>query len=308
MARYIHLNLSDDEKLDAISNALSSPIRRQIMRLISNQGYNVGEIALKLNMPVSTAAFHVKVLENTGMINTQVQPGIRGSEKICGRKIDNISIDCVLPAEPSNANTAKFSMPIGCFYECKVEPTCGMANESGIIEIDDNPRCFYSPQRVSAQIIWFAKGYLEYRFPNHILEESKVKSLELSFEACSEATYYRNDWPSDITVWINGKEVGTWTSPGDFGGRRGKLNPQWWPDISTQYGLIKTIRINGSGTYIDGKHQSNLKADQLDLENNGYILVRIGVKEDAKHQGGINLFGEKFGDYPQNIEMSIDYL
>jgi predicted transcriptional regulator len=33
--------------------------------------------------------------------------------------------------------------------------------------------------------------------------------------------------------------------------------------------------------------------------------MKIGVKPDAKYVGGFNLFGEKFGDYPQSIIMQL---
>jgi predicted transcriptional regulator len=32
--------------------------------------------------------------------------------------------------------------------------------------------------------------------------------------------------------------------------------------------------------------------------------VRLEVSADAEHQGGLNLFGSGFGDYPQDIVMS----
>ena len=32
-----------------------------------------------------------------------------------------------------------------------------------------------------------------------------------------------------------------------------------------------------------------------------------GIKPDAKHQGGLNLFGERFGDYAQGLVYSVDY-
>jgi predicted transcriptional regulator len=38
------------------------------------------------------------------------------------------------------------------------------------------------------------------------------------------------------------------------------------------------------------------------------ICLKIQVKEDAEHVGGINLFGEKYGDYPQGIVMNLTYL
>ena len=125
-------------------------------------------------------------------------------------------------------------------------------------------------------------------------------------EVCSEAPNYQNDWPSDITLWINDIECGTWTSPGDFGGRRGKLNPAFWSDGSTQFGMLKTWRITDKGIFIDGNLVQEGNINDLNLSNNNYISVRIGIKEDSKHVGGMNLFGNQFGDYSQNIIMRLD--
>ena len=44
---------------------------------------------------------------------------------------------------------------------------------------------------------------------------------------------------------------------------------------------------------------------EFKLEEQEYISVRIGVKEDAVHKGGMNLFGNGFGDYPQDIVMKM---
>jgi predicted transcriptional regulator len=34
----------------------------------------------------------------------------------------------------------------------------------------------------------------------------------------------------------------------------------------------------------------------------------VGIKPDAVHQGGMNLFGREFGDHDQNIKMTINYV
>jgi hypothetical protein len=37
------------------------------------------------------------------------------------------------------------------------------------------------------------------------------------------------------------------------------------------------------------------------------ITVRVGVKADALHVGGINLFGSSFGNYPQDLTLRLEY-
>ncbi|WP_139903114.1 ArsR/SmtB family transcription factor [Clostridium thermarum] len=307
MSKDIDLNIDRAEELYNIAKALASEVRIEIIKLLNFNSYNVNEIAEKLNIPTSSAALNVKVLEDAGLIHTELQPGVRGSMKVCSRKNDNITIKLTSDIVHSRDNSFYINMPIGNFVDCAVQPTCGMVSEMGYIDREDSPRAFYNPLRTNAQLIWFYKGYLEYRFPNNILQIGKEKSIEISMEICSEAPNYRNNWPSDITLWINGKEIGTWTSPGDFGGRRGRLNPVFWSDGCTQYGLLKAWKVSKDGAYIDEKKVSDINIEDLELGKNDYISVRIGIKDDAQNVGGINIFGEKFGDYEQNIVMRIDY-
>lgn len=303
----LNLSIGDEKLLFTVAKALASESRIDILKLLNYGSFNINEIAEKLNTPVSTTAMNVKILEEAGLIRTELQPGIRGSMKLCSRKIDVIHMSLTEPQNTPLHNSFYINMPIGSFVDCKIVPTCGMASEKSFIDTDDNPRAFYNTERINAQIIWFSKGYVEYRFPNGILQHGDPLSLELSLELCSEAPNYRNNWPSDITIWINGIEIGTWTSPGDFGGRRGRLNPPWWPEGSTQYGILKTWKVNSNGSYIDEIYASDVTVNDLELNKYDYISVRIGIKEDAANVGGITIFGEKFGDHEQNILMRIDY-
>jgi predicted transcriptional regulator len=102
-------------------------------------------------------------------------------------------------------------------------------------------------------------------------------------------------------------ELGTWTSPADFGGTRGALTPEWWDTENTQFGLLKVWKVTSSGSFVDGQKVSEVRIPDLNLDRERVIRVRIGVKEDAHNQGGINLFGRKFGNYPQDIIIRARY-
>jgi len=307
LPKELTIGIEDGNKLLAVAKALSSKSRIDIIELLNYGSFNINEIAEKLDLPVSTAAMNVRILEEADLIRTELQPGVRGSMKLCSRKIDVLNLHLAHPDNGTLDNHFYINMPIGNYVDCEIYPTCGISSERAYIDTDDNPSGFYNARRTDAQILWFSKGYVEYRFSNSILHHSDPLSIELSMEICSEAPNYRNNWPSDITVWINGIAVGTWTSPGDLGGRRGRLNPPWWPDSNTQYGLLKTWKVNSQGSFIDEKQSSDVTIDQLNLKNGNYISVRIGISEDAENVGGITIFGEKFGDYQQNILMRLDY-
>ncbi len=304
--REYDLQINDEEKLPDIIQALNASVRRQMMSLLSRSSYSIADLAKKLKLPISTVSFHVNILRKAGFVNVTVKRNTRGNAKIVSRQIDRFSLGFLLDTQ-TKSKTFSMEIPLGSFCDAQIEAGCGMANSSNIIIADDTPGVFFSPERYSAQIIWFAKGYLEYRIPNYMMRDKKVNAVTFSMELCSEAPNYRNDWESDITFWVNGQEVATYVSPGDFGGRRGRLNPPWWSDFSTQYGIIKTIRITNECVYLDENAVSTLNIGKLGLQAGDYITLRIGIKKDAHHQGGLNLFGEQFGDYAQGLVFTVDY-
>ena len=126
-------------------------------------------------------------------------------------------------------------------------------------------------------------------------------------ELCSEAFGHHLDWPSDIFLEINDVLLGTWTSPADFGGKRGSLTPEWWNIKDSQYGLLKTWRVDVEGATLDGDRFSDVTINDLSLNQNTFVKVRIGVKPDAAHVGGLNLFGEAFGNYQQGIILELNF-
>lgn len=300
MNRIKTLTLDDKKSLALYSKALSSEVRIDILKLLCKFDLNINEIAEHLGLPQSSAAAHIKVLENAGFIKTSLRPGIHGSMKVCCIQMDAIEIQIGTIMED---DVEVIDMPIGNFVDYQVEPTCGIVSEEGLIDEEDEPRCFYNPNRTKAKLIWFGKGYVEYRFANHALTSQNARQVELSMEVCSEDHEYNMDFPSDITVWINGIEAGTWECPADYGGRRGRLNPGWWPDKNTQYGVLKTWKLTKQGTYIDDDKVNDVPLFDYGLTEVEYISVRIGMKENAKHIGGINLFGDCFGDNSQNIQL-----
>jgi len=216
----------------------------------------------------------------------------RGSEKRCWVRYDELVFQLDSPPQQSSEDYEELAMPVGLFTAANVQPTCGIASSQRVIGFLDNPQSFLLPARADAQVLWFARGWVEFTFPCDLPSTAEVTGLEFAAEICSEAPNYENDWPSDITVWMNGVEVGTWTSPGDFGGRRGRLNPDWWSDSLTQYGSLKSFSVDATGGYVDGTAAAGVCLSDLGLAYGKPIVVRIGVKPDAVHKGGVNLMGQ----------------
>ena len=301
----VDLDRTSDE-IEQIIKGLSSGKRIEILRFLGGHSCSVNEIAEALDLPPSTVTMHINLLEKAGLIRTSLKPANRGLQKICYRLFDQLIV--TLPGgERVSDQHVDIAMPIGAYVDCRVTPTCGLASETGIIGHVDDPGTFYDPERFRAQLIWFKQGYVEYRFPNRLPANSILENIQISLELCSEAPLYNDDWPSDITVWMNDVEIGTWTSPGDFGGERGNLTPDWWEEWNSQYGLLKMWKVTPQGAFVDGIQVSPVTADDLHIGQGGFISVRIGIKDTASSVGGINIFGRQFGNYPQDIVMRLRY-
>ncbi|MEM7134882.1 MAG: hypothetical protein AAF702_51970 [Chloroflexota bacterium] len=97
-----------------------------------------------------------------------------------------------------------FEMPVGAFVNHSVVPTCGLVRQDSYIGSPDTPVSFYDPDRYHAQLVWFSHRHIEYYFSNYLYKEDAPTSLELSLEICSEAASSADDWPSDISIHVNG--------------------------------------------------------------------------------------------------------
>lgn len=288
------------DELESVTKALGSETRLAILRYLGTHTCSVLEIAEALDLPQSTATLHIGVLTKAGLVKTDLQPATRGLQKMVARVYDRIVIQLPSPTEIEET-VVDVSMPIGAYVDAHVGPTCGLAGELGIIGHLDEPSAFFEPERIYAQLLWFHHGYVEYRFPNRLPPNANLDSLEVSFEVCSEAPLHHTNWPSDISVYVNGVLIGTWTSPADFGGERGNLTPSWWDNNNSQFGLLKVWKATPQGSFVDGVQVSNVCLKDLRMAPGEAVSVRIAVLEDAHNVGGINLFGKQFGNYPQDI-------
>ncbi len=300
----IHITSLDDGL--ELFKALGSDIRIQILKiLLENNQMSMNQLANELNISNGALTGHIKKLEECGLISTSNDSSGHGNQKLCSLIQDRILVEIEKPIDLSNVYNT--SIKVGQFSSRNVCPTCGMATSSFVIGELDDVRYFDHPDRFNADIMWFTKGYVEYVIPNLIPRNQKITQLSLSAEISSEAPGIDNNWPSDISFYINDTLVGTWTSPGDYGDVRGMFTPEWWPQNWNQYGLLKLLVINHKGTFIDGLKISDITTSELNLDYTSTIRFRIAVEENSAHVGGLTIFGKSFGNYDQDIVVSINY-
>ena len=294
--------ITPTQENSAFFAALASEVRLKIIQLLSKEDLNIKELAEKVGISSPIMLKHVQILENAGIITSRLVKRNGSTSRVCTLVFAEyrLMIETRRRDLPL-VNTV--SVPVGHYCAIDGKPTCGLITERSIIGELDDPRVFWDPERVSAQLLWFTQGYVEYRVPSCMTPEQKILEIELSFEIASEAPDFADDWPSDITFSFNGVPLFTWTSPGDFGSKRGILTPDWWP--SNQYGLLKIVHITPEGVFMDDRKMSDVTLDQV-VRDSGYAWsLRFEVSENAKNVGGLSLFGRKFGNHAQDILLRV---
>jgi DNA-binding transcriptional ArsR family regulator len=164
---YLHVNPERDLH---VVRGLASPVRIRILKLLGRQGaLNVNQISEALQLPQSTIATNVQVLEGAELVRTEVSKGRKGQQKICAARFDEIII--ALDSKPArrNKNVIEVEMPLGLYTSCKVSVPCGLCSTESVIGVLDVPDLFLDPARVKTALLWFGRGYVEYQFPHQPL-------------------------------------------------------------------------------------------------------------------------------------------
>lgn len=293
----------DPEKDLVAIKALSSLPRIKLLKALSRQpGLNVNELAEASNLPQSSVSSHLQVLERAELVRTEMQKARKGSQKVCFAVYDELIVTFNPKSEVLSPDLIEVSMPLGLYTANAVTAPCGICSTDGILGLLDVPETFMDPDRMRTNLLWFTSGFVEYQFPNNAkLRGNRIEAVEIAMEVSSEVPGTLENWPSDIVLSLNGQEIGVWTSPGDFGDRRGTYTPSWWKLKGSQYGMLKTWSVDESGTFVDGHKISGVTTKDLDLDAHRSIRLRIEVKADGPHPGGINIFGRGFGNHDSDI-------
>lgn len=290
-----------------ILRGLASPLRLRIMRHLLKQGpLNINQIAKAFRQPQSTIASNIQILEETGLIETKISKASKGQQKICYARYSEIVVKIDPEATNRDKDIIEVEMPLGLYTTSNVSAPCGLCSTEKILGMLDVPELFLDPARVKAALVWFGRGYIEYKFPNNAkVINANVEALEFIMELSSEVPGTNVDWPSDISLWVNGIKIGTWQCPGDYGDQRGILTPLWWKLEGSQYGILTSWRISQHGTYLGDIKLSNVTLDELQLAEHHSVKLRIGIDDKAGLPGGINIFGRGFGNHDQDIKMRL---
>jgi predicted transcriptional regulator len=267
----------------------------------------MNELAEKLGVTHGAITAHVKALAASNLIFVREETGGRGTRKQISLNRERIQVDLVM--NTVGRIVREVPIPIGSFTGAGVRPPCGIASAESMIGTADTPSSFNLSGRNVAEILWIASGFVEYAVPIPLDLSGKLEKIEITMEISSEAPGTCEEWPSDISFILNGKNVGTWTSPGDYGAMQGQLNPPWWDVNWNQYGLLKCLSVTREGSFMDDLRLSDCTIDEI--VNTGEIVdagsplltIRFAAPDTCKNPGGLTLFGEKFGNYRRPLSI-----
>lgn len=298
--------LFTQNEIAIFSKALSSKLRVEILQyLAAYPGTGMMELADFFQVSRAAITQNIRQLNEAGLVEFGQSADDSGARKSCYLTEQQFMLN--LGRQFQKQKIYSTEIPIGQFINYEVIPTCGIATTEKLIGHVDDPAFFADPQRVEAGILWFGAGYVEYRLPNYLQKGQQVEELQFSMELSSEAPGVAENWPSDLSFSFNDIQLGNWTSPGDYGDVHGRFTPNWWIPNWNQYGLLKLLCINKSGTYVDGLMVSPVRIEDLDINEKKEFLFRIAAPAEALNAGGCTIFGRGFGNYNQGIKFNVIY-
>lgn len=302
------LEEGDTERIVALGEALSNQTRLRIMRYMQKAPFvkDVPTMSAELGIPKSTLVHHLAILEKAALVRVFYKSSARGAVRLVSRNLQTAFLRLYHYTEIGKRKETAVvqTLGVGQYADYQGAQLC-FATDTALFTQQESS---FSRDRFDAQLIYTTDGIVTYHFSNAVARREDVSNISFSFEICSEAPFFDNSFLSDVTFWINGIEVATYTCPGDFGDRRGRLTPDWWLSVNTQYGDLVTLTVNEDGTYLNGTRvSSRVTIGRLALAEGNKTVFALGNKVTAEHRGGFNLFGKGFGDYPQDICMQISY-
>lgn len=158
----LNLTILDKQSVAKVCHALSKELRLNILSLLESETLSCLELSHLLGYPLSTISANTKILEEAGLITTQLLPAKNGSKKLCSIVYTDIYISLIKGTSSSaDASRYEVEIPIGNYMDFQISPTCGFIGDSADQDNFDKPNYFLDPSRVTAQLIWFRHGYLD---------------------------------------------------------------------------------------------------------------------------------------------------
>ena len=199
-------------------------------------------------------------------------------------------------------------MPLGLYTACEVSAPCGLCSSHGIIGLLDVPDTFLDPARMSAGLLWFTRGFVEYQFPNNAKLSWAATSRSLEFvdgAVLGGARNFGRTGRRTSRSRSTGSTSAPGPRPGDFGDKRGVYTPGLVEAEGQPVRQAEVFRVTPRAPSSTGSRSRPVTLPDLTSTDHRSIRLTIAVRDDAHHPGGINIFGRGFGNYDQDIVLRL---
>ena len=206
-------------------------------------------------------------------------------------------------------NVIEVAMPLGLYTSCQVSPPCGLCSTRRRSSASSTcPISSSIPSRMQAALIWFGRGHVEYKFPEQRqdLPTREIEALEFSMELSSEVPGHQH-------------RLALGHQP--LGQRRAGRHLDLARRFRRQARHLHAALVEARGLAIRQAEDLEITDERLlrrrreGLAGNARparprrATIRSGCgsasTSNAKHPGGVNIFGRGFGNYDQDIVMRL---
>lgn len=119
MLQPVELSITKNaEQITQIAHALSSPARMEILKLLTYKNLTIKQIADEIKQPLNTTLNHINLLEQAGLLATQISYTSKGKSKTCYRMLDSVNILLFDPSmDLPQLKYEEYQLPIGSFFD-----------------------------------------------------------------------------------------------------------------------------------------------------------------------------------------------
>ena len=290
------LDLSDTSL--TVFKCLASETRLEALRLLSQHPCNVGELANRTGVSSAIMTRHIAMMEKCGIVQSYTTSGLRGMQKVCSLSENEIIVS--LREAGLRERCVEIDMPVGGFEDARVSPACGLMSSKGIIGVADDSRYFLSPDRMSANVVWFHEGYLEYRVPLQEVQDLPVARLQ-------------------ITFWMEMRAFGKVDRPGrvrfTLGDGAASEAPVPFKQVFSGYthlagrpdgaapGAATRLNVTGEGMFLNGEPISKVNFKTVLGDGKQYLAFRVEALHEET-ESVLYLYGADGGEPSRNIRFA----
>ena len=146
----------DTEDIITVCHALSSQERLTILRMLYAESMSITKIARAIGISVSTACFHVRTLQEAGLVNVTTMQGKHGTLQLCQSRFVSLNLLTAPTREMDAGVHVTHEVPVGLYTGAHLEPDAGFCTANEQIMFSDGN--IFTPRRADAQILWRLRG------------------------------------------------------------------------------------------------------------------------------------------------------